>query len=120
MLGINNMWPGWSADDTIKGLETVIAAIRAKLPQTKIALLGVLPIWDKGDPIRAKIKKINAGIAPLDDGKTLRFFDFGDKFLTPDGSLGEGLFQKDRLHLTPAAYRIYADALDPLLREMLK
>lgn len=121
MIGINNTWPNYSADDTIKGIETIVGAIRAKLPRTKILLHGVLPIWDKAHGIRAKIKAINAGIARLDDGgKTVRFLDFGDKLLAPGGSLGEGLFQKDNLHLTPKAYRIYADALDPLLREMLK
>ena len=120
MAGINNTWPGYSTDDTIKGIETIVAAIRAKLPQTRIVLLGVLPIFDKDDGVRAKIKKINAGLARLDDGQTLRFLDFGEKLLTPDGALGEGLYQKDKLHLTPAAYRIYADALDPLLHDMLK
>ncbi len=120
MIGINNTWPGYSAADSIKGIEAIVVAIRAKLPQTKIALLGVLPIFDKTAGIRAKIKTINAGIAHLDDGKTVRFLDFGDQLLAPDGSLGEGLYQKDNLHITPNAYRIYADTLDPLLKEILK
>ena len=121
MIGINNTWPGFSAEDTVEGIEAAVAAIRAKLPQTKILLLGILPCFDKTDGIRGRAKAINAGIAKLDDGgRTLRFLDFGEKLLAHDGSLGEGLFQKDKLHITPKAYRIYADTIEPVVKEMLK
>ena len=104
----------------MKGIHTVVGAIRAKLPQTKILLLGVLPCFDKNDGMRNRIKTINAGISALDDGKTLRFLDFGDKLLAADGSLGEGLYQGDKLHITAKAYRIYADSIEPLVKEMAK
>lgn len=119
MIGINNTWPGYSAADTAKGIETCVRAIQTKLPQTKILLLGVLPIYDKNDGIRKRIKQINATVAKLDDGKRVRFLDMGGKFLEPDGALAKELYKGDRLHLMPAAYRVWADTMGPLLRQML-
>ena len=119
MIGINNTWPGFSADDSIKGIGACVAAIRAKQPAAKILLLGVLPIFDKDDGVRTTIKKINAGIAKLDDGKTVRFLDFGDKFLDADGARKKELYRDDRLHINEAGYKIWADAMEPLFREML-
>ncbi|MEI7730131.1 MAG: GDSL-type esterase/lipase family protein [Verrucomicrobiota bacterium] len=115
MIGINNTWPGYSAADTVKGITACVQAIAQKLPQTRILLLGVLPIFDRQDGVRNTIKAINAEIAKLADGQRVRFLDFGDKFLNADGSRITELYQPDRLHLTPKAYRIWADALAPLL-----
>ena len=120
MIGINNTWPGYSAEDTAKGLSAVVAAIRAKQPQTRILLLGVLPIYDAKDGIRATIRKINESAARLDDGANVRFLDFGGKLLDPDGARRADCYQADRLHLKPAAYRVWADAMDPLLKEWLR
>ncbi|MCX7009533.1 MAG: GDSL family lipase, partial [Kiritimatiellaeota bacterium] len=102
------------------GIGAIVTAIQQKQTQAKILLLGVLPIYDKQDGIRKTIRDINAASAKLDDGQRVRFLDLGAKFLDPDGARIFGLYQPDRLHLTPNAYRLWADAMDPLLKEMLK
>ena len=92
----------------------------------KLAAIGycfggtsVLELARSGADVRGVVS-FHAGLAALDDGKTVRFLDFGAQLLTPDGSLGEGFYQNDKLHLTPKAYRVYADALDPLLKSLLQ
>ena len=93
---------------------------------TKLAAIGycfggtsVLELARSGADVRGVVS-FHAGLAALDDGKTVRFLDFGVQLLAPDGSLGEGFYQNDKLHLTPKAYRVYADALDPLLKSLLQ
>ncbi len=120
MIGINNTWPGYKAPATIKGIETCIAAIRAKQPKAKILLLGVLPIFDKDDSVRGMIREINDSIAKLDDGKTIRFLDFGGKFLQPDGSRRAELYKADRLHLSVAGYKVWAAEMEPLFKNMME
>jgi len=126
MIGINNVWPGYSAADTARGIEAIVAAIRQKQPHAKVLLLGVLPIFDKDDKVRGWIKAVNARIAALADdlpasaGKSVRFLDLGDKFTESDGALRAGFYSVDQVHLQPPAYKLLADTIEPLIKEMLK
>src|ERR1700710_1092059 len=44
LIGANNLGRvHWSAEDTVAGIDTITADLRARLPATKILLLGVLP-----------------------------------------------------------------------------
>ena len=119
-IGINNEWPGYSAGDTIKGLAACVQVIQARQPRAKILLVGITPIFDAGDGSRKKFKTINAASAKLADGSRVRFLDFGDQLLEADGSRKKGFYQDDRLHLKKPAYEVWADAMEPVLKEMLK
>ena len=85
-----------------------------------ILLRGVLPSRMTKDPIRKTIRDINNAIAKFDDGRRVRFLDLDEQFVDSAGALRFGFYQPDRLHLTPLAYRAWADAMDPLLKQMLR
>jgi lysophospholipase L1-like esterase len=105
--------------EIIEGVSNLVRQIQARLPQTKILLLGIFPRAGKTDPIREQVKAVNAGLAQLDDGSKVKFLDLGEKFLAPDGTLSHDLFP-DLLHPNAKGYQIWADAMDPTLSEMLK
>ena len=67
---------------------------------------------------RAKIKSINETVARLDDGKDVRYLDIGKKFLQEDGTLTKEIMP-DFLHLSPKGYRIWADAIEPVVKEVV-
>jgi beta-glucosidase len=123
MIGTNNI--RYSADHILAGDTKIVDEIHAKLPNTKLLLLGIFPRGAKaGDPsvaeMREKIKTVNQGLAKLDDGgKTTKYLDIGVKFLDPDGNIDVAIM-KDALHPTPAGYQIWADAMQPTLDELLK
>lgn len=119
MIGINNVWPGYSPEATASGIEAIVAAIRQKLPQAKILLLGLLPIFDKHDPVRDWVRAVNVRIARLADGRSVRFLDLGDRFVEADGSLRAGFYSADGVHLLRPAYQVLTDAVEPILKEML-
>lgn len=119
MIGINNVWPGFSAEDTAKGIRTFVGRLRGEMPGTRILLCGVLPVFDEDDAIREYIKTVNAGIAGLDDGKSVRFQDFGKEFVDANGKRREGFYDGDRLHLKAPGYKAWAEAMEPLLVELL-
>jgi lysophospholipase L1-like esterase len=54
----------------------------------------------------------------LDDKKTVRFLDIGAKLGNPDGSLSKDVMP-DFLHLSEKGYQIWADAMAPLLKELM-
>jgi lysophospholipase L1-like esterase len=120
MIGTNNSGTD-PAEGIAKGVTRIIETIRAKQPQAKILLLAVFPRGEKPSPNpgRDKLKKVNEIIAKLDDGKNVFFLDIGAKFMQPDGTLTKDIMP-DFLHLSPAGYQIWADAISPKLAELMK
>jgi beta-glucosidase len=122
MIGTNNS--GYPAEEILKGDLKIVEQIHAKLPQTKLLLLGIFPRGkDAQDPkviaVREKLKSVNAGLARLDDGKKTRYLDIGAKFMDAEGNLPADIMP-DALHLSAKGYGIWADAIQPLLDEMMK
>ena len=106
--------------EVIAGVKAVVAALRAKLPETKILLLGIFPRGEKPDlPQRQQIREVNAAIAPLHDGQHVFFLDIGDKFLKPDGAIAREVMP-DSTHPNEKGYEIWAKAIERPLRDLLK
>jgi len=126
MIGTNNtgkerdhQTPCNSVPEAAEGVQAVVNAIRARLPDSKILLLAIFPRGTLDDPQRAQVALINTLIAKLDDGKTVKFLDIGSKFLAADGTLPQSVMP-DLLHPDAKGYQIWADAMEPALDEMLK
>jgi lysophospholipase L1-like esterase len=125
LIGTNNSGsedngqPRNHTPEIIEGVSNLVRQIQARLPQTKVLLLGLFPRGEKTDPIREQVKAVNIGLAQLNDGSKVKFLDLGEKFLAPDGTLSHDLFP-DLLHPNAKGYQIWADAMDPTLSEMLK
>lgn len=120
MIGTNNSGAD-SAEGIAKGVKAIVETVREKQPQAKILLLAVFPRGEKASPNpgRDKLKQVNSTIAKLDDGKNIHYLDIGEKFLSSDGSLTKDIMP-DFLHLSPAGYQIWADAISPKLAELMK
>lgn len=122
MIGTNNVGSD-SAEGIAKGVTAIVETIRAKQPQAKILLLAVFPRGDKPTgklgAANDKLKQVNAIISKLDDGKNVVFLDIGSKFPQPEGALTKEIMP-DFLHLSPAGYQIWADAIGPKLAELMK
>ncbi|HZE96370.1 MAG TPA: GDSL-type esterase/lipase family protein [Planctomycetota bacterium] len=124
MIGTNNIGQKDNPESpasAIAGVEAILKLIHQKSERTNVLLLTVFPRGQKpDDPLRAKVKEINAGISKLgDDRKTVKVLDIGDKFLEPDGTIAKEVMP-DFLHLTAHGYQIWADAIKEPLAELLK
>jgi lysophospholipase L1-like esterase len=122
MIGTNNI--GNTAADIAKADTKIVEKTHEKLPDAKLLLLGIFPRGaDPENPttaqMRDKIKLVNEALAKLDDGNKTRYLDIGEKFLTADGIIRYSMMP-DALHPTPKGYKIWAEAMQPLLDEMLK
>ena len=128
MIGTNNSnGNDNTAAEIAEGVTAIIKALHAKHPHTKVLLLAIFPRADKrdaaaektpADGIRTKNIEANKIISKLDDGKMVKYLDIGGKFLDADGALPKEIMP-DFLHLSPKGYQIWADAITPLLTEML-
>ncbi len=122
MIGTNNSGND-SAEGIAKGVTNIVQFIRKKTPGTKILLLAVFPRGSKPDgklnEQNEKLKKVNATIAKLDDGKNVHYLDIGGNFPVTDGKL-DATVMPDFLHLSAKGYQIWADAIAPKLAELMK
>ncbi len=128
LIGTNNS--GYhTADEIIAANTRIVEQIHAKIPETKVLLLGIFPRGprnfdangvpgDDGIARMAVINKVNQVLAGLDNGDTVRFLDIGSVFLDEGGSIPEERMY-DQLHLTPLGYQLWAEAMQPLLSEMM-
>jgi lysophospholipase L1-like esterase len=120
-IGTNNLYDDFNAGtdaEIAQGIETIVKKLREKLPNTRVLLCGILP--RQNEFFTNRILKINPMLAKLDDGKTVRFLDMTEKFETAPGKVIAELYVPDQLHLRAKGYEVWADAMEPLLREMLK
>jgi lysophospholipase L1-like esterase len=120
MIGTNNLGSNTN-EEIAAGVTRIVHTLHEKLPGTKVLLLAIFPRGFKADdPARGRIKSINEQLAKLDDGgKTVKYLDIGPKFLDPDGTLPKDVMP-DALHPNEKGYEIWADAMGPTLKELIK
>jgi lysophospholipase L1-like esterase len=103
--------------DISRGITAIVGRFRQRVPAAKVVVMGILPRGDDPEVI-AGIKRINANIAALADGKNTYYVDVTDRFLDANGKLIEPLTM-DKLHPNLEGYKVMADALKPILTELL-
>ena len=120
LIGTNNFGLcGENPAQVFDGIRSVVASLRQLYPDAKILLNAVLPVEQQPDhPRRTNVAALNRQVATLDDGKRVFYRDYGPLFLQPDGTISPQTMP-DFLHLTPAAYRSWADALQPDIARLL-
>lgn len=132
MLGTNNT-NGHTAEQIATADRKIVKMIRERLPETKVLVLAVFPRGPRknkegvvtpevtADAARRMeiIRAVNADLAKLDDGKDVRFLDINAQFLGNDGTI-PNILMPDQLHPNAAGYQLWADAMQPLLTEMMK
>jgi cephalosporin-C deacetylase len=104
--------------DTTRGIEAIVNVCRKKAPNATIVLMGITPRNDN-PAVMPIVDAINDNIAKLADGKKIRYLNINDKLADRDGRLLEGMANRDGLHLDVGGYQVWADALKPILTEIL-
>ena len=100
------------------GLEAIVRAMQAKAPAATIILTAIFPRNDNM-AYMPMIDEINANLAKLADGKRIRFLNINSKLAASDGKLFDGMMNPDKLHPTAKTYQLWADALKPIVTEIL-
>ena len=109
MIGTNNLEHN-SGEEIIKGLETLINAIKIRQPKSNILMIGILPRNGKEEQIRS----LNFRLAQLADSEEIDFSSIDDQLLLKDGKIDESLFT-DGLHPNRKGYMILAKKLQRLI-----
>jgi lysophospholipase L1-like esterase len=108
LAGTNNVGALASAGDVTRGLEAIVRLIQTKAPAATVILMGIFPRNDNL-ALMPVIENINRGLSKF----------AGVRYLNINPKLLPAMLTKDKLHLTAKAYQVWADALKPVLTELL-
>lgn len=119
MIGTNNTGHLiQSPSEVAAGVHKILDILREKCPNSKVLLQAIFPRGeDVYDPARLNNVAINAYLQRMSDGQRVHYVDIGSAFLQEDGSISRDIMP-DLLHLSPAGYRSWADAIEPSLQQL--
>jgi len=117
--GDNDIASGKPAHRVFEDYRTFVGIVHAKLPDARILFLAIKPSESRWSfwPETKKANELIRGLSAND--KRLFFIDVATPLLRPDGMPDNALFLKDKLHLNPAGYEVWARTLTPALRQVL-
>lgn len=121
LAGTNNLAPEPGdavVENVSRGLDAVLRTLRAKAPRAVILATAIFPRNDNL-ALLPLIGRINAHLAQVADGRMVRYVDVNARLAGPDGKLFPGMMNADGLHPALAGYQVWADALKPVLAELL-
>ncbi len=128
LIGANNLGRlHWSSDDTVAGIEAIVAALRRRLPRTKLLLLGVLPSERSAWASRTT-EEVNRALLARYGGARVPGVTFLNEtgVFVHDGQVDRGAFldplvtpPQPPLHPTAQAQARLAAAIEPTLSALL-
>jgi lysophospholipase L1-like esterase len=113
--GDNDIDAGLTSEEVTVQFERFVRAIHARLPQTRIVVVGIKPSpqrWLVIDRVRATNAMIR-DVCSRDD--RVAFVDVDNPMLGWDEKPRQELYLDDGLHLSPKGYELWTTLLRPLL-----
>lgn len=119
MIGTNNSnRDDNTAEEIGDGIIAICRKIQTQCPKTKILILAIFPRGPEPSAQREKNNKASLLASKIADGKMIHYLDINDKFLTEDGFLTKKIMP-DYLHPNEAGYKIWAEAIEPKVAELM-
>lgn len=118
MIGTNNSRSN-TAQEIADGIVAIVEDLQSRFPESKTLLLAIFPRGVEPSETRAKLAEAS-GLAAgrVADGERVHYLNIGSHFLTEDGTLTPEVMP-DALHPNENGYRIWAEAIEPKVRELL-
>ena len=102
-----------------RGLTAILNICQKKAPGATIILTAIFPRNDNM-AVMPEIDRVNANLARLANGRSVRYLNVNDRLADKDGRLFEGVMNDaDKLHPTLKGYQVWADGLKPIFLELL-
>ena len=127
LAGTNNLKPGDTGErgearitEVTAGIRAILDSVQRQAPAATVILMGVLPRNSPGEglTLMPTIRRLNSRLAGFADGKRIRYLDLDARLADRDGQLLAGMMH-DGVHPTVQGYQVWADALKPILTELL-
>jgi lysophospholipase L1-like esterase len=118
--GGNDLAGGKPPEEVAADFRSFTARLHATLPEARI-VVNSIKITPSRWKLREPIAFANTLLAAHCAGDPRRFFlDLNRLVITPEGQPREDLYVEDRLHLNPAGYAVWREALAPPLMNLAR
>ena len=116
-IGINNLISGGNtAEETAAGIITLTDEACKEFPNSRIILLGLLPSGkEKQSEIRKKCDRIHEMLGAHKFGRA-EYTNPSTWFLDENGTIRDGLYSGDYIHLTAEGYKIMAAKIADMIK----
>ncbi len=124
LIGTNNIvQKGDSAANTPReiadGVHAIVRGLLSKMPETQILVNAIFPRGrGRHNNLRKPVVEIRPMLAKLAEGERVHFIDVGEVFLNEQGVIPKKIMV-DALHLTQRGYRLWAQAIEAKVVELL-
>ncbi len=120
MIGTNNTGHKMEKPENVaEGVKKIVEQLRSDLPETNILLLAIFPRDKKARGLKRKNNEsINEIISKLDAEDQVIYLNINKHFLAEDGSLSREIMP-DYLHPNAKGYQIWAEAMEPTLKQLM-
>jgi len=116
LAGTNNSEDN-TAEEIADGIVEIIDKLQLKLPDSKILLLSIFPRGEQPNELRSILANASeAAAARVADREKVHYMDIAANFLSKDGILNPDIMP-DAQHPSELGYRIWAEAIEPIVSE---
>ena len=134
MAGTNNSNKDeYTIEEIAGGVQAIVQLLQAKLPETKILLLGIFPRGSRDqriglktglteaamNPQWEKIDQINRKLDTFADGESVVYLNINSAFLNDNAALPVTVMP-DLLHPNATGYKLWCSAMKPTLERMIE
>ena len=126
LIGTNNAdethFPTHHTPEQIAGgIRAIVKEIRARVPKAKIILIRPFPYgeWPDKNSRGIVLNKTAEIVRKLADNRHVYWLDVNFLFVNRDGSMNKALLP-DVLHPSPEGSRLWAEAMQPILRRLMR
>lgn len=114
--GGNDLAAGKPPEEVAADFRALVGKIHAALPGTRVIFISqaIVPRRWENRAVTALLNTYVTAFCSSDE--RLRFVDTNAVMLAPDGTARPEYYGKDRLHMSPAGYAVWAKLLRPLVK----
>ncbi|MDQ3289932.1 MAG: SGNH/GDSL hydrolase family protein [Bacteroidota bacterium] len=115
-VGDNDLASGKTPEQVFSDFKSLFQKIRQNKPKTNVTFISIKPSPSRKQLLPA-ITQTNQLIQQyLQSHKRTNYVDVYSRMLLPTGKFNPALYRADSLHMTDAGYRIWAEAVRPVLK----
>lgn len=113
--GDNDLAAGQTPESVVREFRALVDKIHSQLPETRVICLGVKPSIARAHLLERQRETNRLLRQVCEKDPRLRFVDTEQLMLREDGSIRSELLSADGLHLSEEGYRLWSEAIRPLL-----